>query len=142
MFSCSCISYVILLKFHLFLSFSKLPHTRVTFQMFKVTNEIKIRYHLMICVVVFLTHYAHIIELLNPQFWFQIFFFFFFFIQDRILLQPNLSVYVCETPSWRFESRPLPPTPYKHIYLWSDHRTKGVRWLVLDILLTLQFRNP
>ena len=57
-----------------------------------------------------------------------IFFFFLFWIQDRILLYPNLSVYVCETPSWRLEPGPLPPTLHKHLYLWSDHRTKGVRW--------------
>ena len=24
--------------------------------------------------------------------------------------------------------RPLPPTPHKHLYLWSDHHTKGMRW--------------
>ena len=22
---------------------------------------------------------------------------------------------------------PLPPTPHKHLYLWSDHRTKGAQ---------------
>ena len=30
--------------------------------------------------------------------------------------------------SWRLEPWPLPSTPHKHLYLWSDHRTKGVRW--------------
>ena len=57
-----------------------------------------------------------------------------YFIQDRILLQPNLSVYVCEAPSWRLEPRPLPPTPHKHLYLWNDHRTKGVQWFRYYIL--------
>ena len=37
---------------------------------------------------------------------------------------------MCETPSWRLEPGPLPPTLHKHLYLWSDHRTKGVRWWV------------
>ena len=45
----------------------------------------------------------------------------------EILLQPNLSVYVRETPPWRLESRPLPPTPHMHLYLWSDHYTKGMQ---------------
>ena len=35
---------------------------------------------------------------------------------------------MCEVSSWKLESRPLPPTPYKHLYLWSGYRTKGVRW--------------
>ena len=35
---------------------------------------------------------------------------------------------MCEIPSWRLEPQPLPPTPYKHLYLWSDHRTKGAWW--------------
>ena len=39
-------------------------------------------------------------------------FFFFFGYKTKFLLQPNLSVYVCESPSWRLESRPLPPTSY------------------------------
>ena len=45
-----------------------------------------------------------------------IFFFFFFFLllffffyKIKFLLYPNLSIYVCETPSWRLEFRPLPP---------------------------------
>ena len=63
-------------------------------------------------------------------------FFPFFFIHYRILLYPNLSVYMCEAPSWRFEPLTLPPTLYKHLYLWSDHRTKGVWWYVFC------FSNP
>ena len=46
----------------------------------------------------------------------------------RILLYPNLSVYVCEAHFWRLEPRPLPSTPHKYLYLWSNYRTKGVRW--------------
>ena len=57
------------------------------------------------------------------------FFLFSFLIQDRILLWSNLSVYVYEAPTWRFEPLPLLPTPYKHLYLWSDHRTKNAWWL-------------
>ena len=57
-------------------------------------------------------------------------FIFIFFIQDRILLYPNLSVYVYEALSERLELRPLSPTPHKYLYLWSDHCTKGVRWNV------------
>ena len=34
--------------------------------------------------------------------------FFIFFYKIEFLLYPNLSVYVCEAPSWRLESRPLP----------------------------------
>ena len=51
--------------------------------------------------------------------------FFFFFIQDRILLYPNLSVYVCKSLSYRLEPRPLPPTTHKYLYLWSDHMSKS-----------------
>ena len=29
---------------------------------------------------------------------------------------------------------PYPLTPHKHLYLWSDHRIKGVRWYVLRVL--------
>ena len=36
---------------------------------------------------------------------------------------------MCETPSWKLEPRPLPPTPHKHLYLWSDHHIKGAWWL-------------
>ena len=75
------------------------------------------------------------------------FFYLFFIIQDRILLQPNLSVYVCETPSWRFEPQPLSLTPHKHLYLWSDYRTKNVRWVVLNSFtpvstLSFQYVKP
>ena len=38
--------------------------------------------------------------------------FFIFFYKIEFLLYPNLSVYVCEAPSWRLESRPLPLTPH------------------------------
>ena len=48
---------------------------------------------------------------------YTIVFFFFFFIQNRILVWPNLSVYVCETPSWSLEPRSLPPKLHKHLYL-------------------------
>ena len=44
---------------------------------------------------------------------------------------------MCEVPSWRLEPRPLSPTPYKHLYLWSDYRTKNVRWLLELLLLFL-----
>ena len=30
--------------------------------------------------------------------------------------------------SWRLEPYPLTPIPHKHLYLWSDHRTKGIQW--------------
>ena len=53
---------------------------------------------------------------------------FFFGYKIEILLYPNLSVYVCETPFWKLEPHIFPPTSHKHSYLWSDHRTKGVRW--------------
>ena len=46
-----------------------------------------------------------------------------------------LCVYMCEAPSWKLEPRPLPPTPHKHLYLWSDYHTKGVRWCVLAFLI-------
>ena len=46
-----CISFVISFMFHLFFSFSKLPNTRVAFQIFEVMNEIKIRLYFRICVV-------------------------------------------------------------------------------------------
>ena len=52
---------------------------------------------------------------------------FFFFYKIEILLQPNLSIYVCETPSQRLESRSLSPTPHKHLYLWNDHRIKSMQ---------------
>ena len=46
-----------------------------------------------------------------------LFSFFSFLIQDIILLWSNLSVYVFEALTWRVEPLPLPPTPYKHLYL-------------------------
>ena len=33
----------------------------------------------------------------------------FFLYKIEILLYPNLSVYVCEAPSWKLEPRSLPP---------------------------------
>ena len=51
-----------------------------------------------------------------------------------------------EALSWKLESWPLPPTPHKHLYLWSDHHTKGVRcysncqyWKLLSILSVIFF---
>ena len=35
---------------------------------------------------------------------------------------------MCEAPSWKLEPQSLPPIPHKHLYLWSDHHTKGARW--------------
>ena len=32
---------------------------------------------------------------------------------------------------------PPHPTPHKHLYLWSDYRTKGVRWSGGKLLKTL-----
>jgi len=34
---------------------------------------------------------------------------------------------VYEAPSWRLGPQFLPPTLYKHKFLWSDHGTKGVQ---------------
>ena len=49
---------------------------------------------------------------------FSFFFFLILFLYKiEILLQPNLSIYVCEIPSQRLESRPLLSTPHKHLYL-------------------------
>ena len=39
---------------------------------------------------------------------------FFFFLQDKILLYPNISVYVCKVSSWKLELRPLHPTNSVH----------------------------
>ena len=33
---------------------------------------------------------------------------------------------MCKTPFWKLEFQFLPPTPYKHLYLWSDHHIKSV----------------
>ena len=57
-----------------------------------------------------------------------------FIYKIKILLYPNLIIYVCETPSWRLEHRPMPPIPHKHLYLWSDHCTKGMQWWINDIV--------
>ena len=54
---------------------------------------------------------------------------YFFLYKMEILFQFNLSVYMCEAPSQRLESRPLPSTPHKHLYSQNNHRTKEVRWL-------------
>ena len=52
----------------------------------------------------------------------------------------TLSVYVCEAPSWRLELWALPLTPHKHLYLWSDYRTKGARWLYFVFLIVKVMR--
>ena len=44
-----------------------------------------------------------------------VFFFFFLIYKIKILLKPNLSVYMCETPSWRLKPRLLPLTPHKYL---------------------------
>ena len=46
---------------------------------------------------------------------------YFFIYKIEFILWPNPSVYVCEAFSWRLEPRPLTPTLYKHLYLWSDY---------------------
>ena len=33
---------------------------------------------------------------------------------------------MCKASFWKLEFQSLPPTPYKHLYLWSDHRIKSV----------------
>ena len=59
------------------------------------------------------------------------FFFFFFLIgKIEILLQPNLSVYACETSSQKLEPQLLPSTPHNHLYLQSDHCTQGDKQVV------------
>ena len=45
----------------------------------------------------------------------------------------NLNVYVCEVLSWRLKSQSLLPTPHMHLYLWNNHRTKGVRGFYIHI---------
>ena len=35
--------------------------------------------------------------------------------------------------SWRPNSRPLPPTSHKHLYLLSNYRTHGVQWPVVNL---------
>ena len=47
---------------------------------------------------------------------------------------------MCETPFWRIEPQSLSPTPHKHLYLWSNHRTKGVQWYIgFKVLSYLQW---
>ena len=52
-------------------------------------------------------------------------FYFFLFYKIEFLLYSNLSVYICKISSLKLELCLLPPTPHKHLYFWSDHRTKG-----------------
>ena len=33
---------------------------------------------------------------------------------------------MCKAPFWKLEFQSLPPTPYKYLYLWSDHHIKSV----------------
>ena len=40
---------------------------------------------------------------------------------------------MCEAPSWRLELWLLPPTPHKHLYLWSDHCTKDAQWSLFKV---------
>ena len=65
-----------------------------------------------------------------------LFFFFFFFLQDKISTLPNLSIYVCEIPFWRLESRPLLPH-LTNIYICGEitaprmcDSSNGNLWLV------------
>ena len=39
-----------------------------------------------------------------------------------------------EGSSLRLESRFLPSTPHKHLFLWSDHHINSGRWLMLDFI--------
>ena len=48
---------------------------------------------------------------------------------------------MCDTLSCILESRPLPPTPNKYLYLWSDYRTKDVQWWVMIIKCTKNSQN-
>ena len=61
----------------------------------------------------------------------------FFFSQKEFLkfFFCMLCVYMCEAPSWKLEPWPLPLTPHKHLYLWSDYHTEGVWWCVLAFLI-------
>ena len=38
------------------------------------------------------------------------------------------GLYLCEALTWRLGPQPLPPIPHKYLYLWNDHRSKGVWW--------------
>ena len=55
---------------------------------------------------------------------YHFFFFYFILYKIEILLYHNLSVYVCETPSWRLEPRPLPPHTWQALILveWPSHQ--------------------
>ena len=66
------------------------------------------------------------------------FLFFIFLYKIELLLYLNLSIYVCEAPSWILELRPLPPTSHEHLYLWSNHYTKGARWLKFSFVKCTQ----
>ena len=46
---------------------------------------------------------------------------------------------MCETLSWRLKLRPSSSALHKNLYLWSDHRTKEVRWLILFSLTLMVF---
>ena len=46
---------------------------------------------------------------------------------------------MCEVLSWRLKPRPLPPTPHKYLYLGSDYRIKGARWLMFHNTNIYQF---
>ena len=39
-------------------------------------------------------------------------------------------IYICKTPFWKLESRPLSLTPHKYLYLWSNYRTKSGWWKI------------
>ena len=42
---------------------------------------------------------------------------------------------MCEILSWRLKSWPLPLTPYKYLYLWSDYRTREKGLMKADIYI-------
>lgn len=61
------------------------------------------------------------------------FIFLFFKCKIEILTQPNLNVYMCESPFQRFEPRPLhppppPPQSHKNLYIWSDYLDTRWNW--------------
>ena len=47
---------------------------------------------------------------------------------------------MCKSPSWRFEPALLPPTTYNHLYLWNDHRVKGMRWFAFLVDVSTAWR--
>ena len=70
----------------------------------------------------FFGNYCNLFLRLNDKLYhLSVRFFFLIIYNIEILLYPNLTIYVCETSFWKFKSQPMPPTPYKHLYLWSDH---------------------